>query len=50
MKSVTIRCFKFKTLQDMATVQLNPYKNTTAVTATEIELVMRQEKYSKNPQ
>lgn len=31
-------------------VQLNPYKNTTAVTATEIELVMRQEKYSKNPQ
>jgi len=35
----------FKTFQEMATVQaLNPYKNATAVTAIEIELVMTQGK------
>lgn len=33
----------------MATAQaLNPYKNATAVTAIEIELVMRQGKHSEN--
>lgn len=51
MQSVALSdaSWNFKTLRQMATAQaLNPYKNATAVTAIEIELVMRQGKYSEN--